>query len=59
METVTIMSMQKNINESKESHSFIGESLENSDIEHLFNFFKYHFLSIYIYDYVYMFLIFL
>lgn len=30
METVTIMSMQKNINESKESHSFIGESLENS-----------------------------
>lgn len=29
METVTIMSMQKNINESKESHSFIGESLEN------------------------------
>ena len=36
METVTIMRMQKNINESKESHSFIGESLENSDIEHLF-----------------------
>lgn len=36
METTTIMSVQENINDLKKFHSFIGESLENSDIEHLF-----------------------
>lgn len=35
METVTFTSMQRNIDESKKFHSFIGESLENSDLKSL------------------------
>jgi len=36
MDAVTITSMQKNIDESKKFHSFIGETLEHSNIEYLF-----------------------